>query len=338
MRAFVMQGFGASDLALPGTLAKPRCRPGDLLVRVAAAGVNPTDWKEMEGNLVNFYPPYEPRWAPGFDGAGIVEEVGEGVAGFKPGDRVVLMSDRRGGQSGTFAEYVRVSEKLAAKAPASISLTEAASIPIAGLTAYQALVRDDMGRAKPGQSLMIHGAAGGLGSFATCFARAIGMRIAATCRPANDGYLRQIGAEHTIDYTQSRIAEALKHSAPQGVDVVIDAVSGGKQAELLDALAPGGRLVIVATITDDGDIPALGAEAERRGCSVHFLILDHLRVAQDLRAIARLIDGGTMRMPQITRYPLGRAGEALRAMQAGGTRGKLVIEIADLETEQLPPR
>jgi NADPH2:quinone reductase len=330
MRAFVMEGFGASDKASPGDLPKPQCRPGDLLVRVAAAGINPTDWKEMEGFLVNFYPPYEPRWAPGFDGAGIVEEVGEAVADFKPGDRVVLMSDRRGGQCGTFAEYVRVSEKLAAKAPASISLTETASIPIAGLTAYQALFRDDMGAVKPGQSLLIHGASGGLGSFATCFARASGVRVAATCRPANEGYLRELGAELTIDYTQGAIADALKRWAPSGTDVVIDTVSGGTQADLLDALAPGGRLVIVATVTDDGDIPALTAEAQRRGRSVHFLILDHLWVAEDLQAIARLIDGGRMRMPAITRYPLERAGEALKAMQAGRTRGKLVIDIADL--------
>jgi NADPH:quinone reductase-like Zn-dependent oxidoreductase len=330
MRAFVMEGFGASDKASPGTLPKPQCRPGDLLVRVAAAGINPTDWKEMEGNLVNFYPPYEPRWAPGFDGAGIVEEVGEAVAGFGPGDRVVLMSDRREGQSGTFAEYVRVSQKLAAKAPASISLTETASIPIAGATAYQALFRDDMGAVKPGQSLLIHGASGGLGSFATCFACATRVRVAATCRPANAAYLRELGAELTIDYTQGRIADALKRWVPNGTDVLIDAVSGGTQADLLDALAPGGRLVIVATVTDDGDIPALCAEAQRRGRSVHFLILDHLRVAADLQAIARLIDGGRMRMPAITRYPLERAGEALKAMQAGRTRGKLVIEIADL--------
>jgi NADPH2:quinone reductase len=109
---------------------------------------------------------------------------------------------------------------------------------------------------------------------------------------------------------------------------VLDAVSGGRQGELLDALAPGGRLVIIATVTDDGDIAALSAEAARRGLSLHFLILDHLRVAPDLRAIARLIDGSRMRMPAITRYPLERAGEALQAMQAGGVRGKLVIEIA----------
>lgn len=327
MRAFVMQGFGESHRAAPGTLPKPHCRGDDLLVRVAAAGVNPTDWKEMEGNLVSFYPPYEPRWAPGFDGAGIVEEVGAEVKGFKPGDRVMLMSDRRGGQCGTFAEYVRVSEKLAAKAPASISLTESASIPIAGLTAYQALFRDDMGAAKHGGLLLIHGASGGLGSFATCFAHAAGMRVAATGRAANAAYLRDIGADHVIDYTVGAVAAALKGWAPQGADVVVDAVSGGRQVELLDALAPGGRLVVIATVTDDGDIPALTAEAARRGCSAHFLILDHLTVAQDLQAIARLIDSGKIRMPQITRYPLERAGEALKAMRAGGTRGKLVVEV-----------
>src|SRR5882724_3974585 len=93
MRALVMEGFGASDQASPGTLAKPQCRPGDLLVRVAAAGVNPSDLKEMAGNFVNFYPSCGSRWAPGVDAAGIVEEAGEGVAGFTPGDRVVLMSD-----------------------------------------------------------------------------------------------------------------------------------------------------------------------------------------------------------------------------------------------------
>jgi NADPH2:quinone reductase len=334
MRAFVMQGFGGSHLAATGTLPKPQCRGDDLLVRVAAAGVNPTDWKEMEGNLVNFYPPYEPRWAPGFDGAGVVAEVGAEVAGFKPGDRVMLMSDRRGGQCGTFAEYVRVSEKLAAQAPDSISLTESASVPIAGLTAYQALFRDDMGRARAGQSVLIHGASGGVGSFATCFAHASALRIAATGRAANAGYLREIGAAYVIDYTEGPIAPALKAWASQGVDVVVDAVSGGRQAELLDALAPGGRLVVVATVTDDGDIASLTDEAGRRGRSVHFLILDHLRVAEDLQAIARLIDEGGMRMPQITRYPLERAGEALRAMQAGKVRGKLVIEVAELSNDR----
>src|SRR5258708_26154014 len=190
MRAFVMEGFGHARKARPGELPKPECGPDDLLVRIAAAGVNPTDWKEMEGNLVNFYPAYAPRWAPGFDGAGIVEQVGSDVTGFAPGDRVVLMSDRRGGQSGTYAEYVRVAQHLVAQAPASISLTETAGIPVAGLTAYQALFLPDMAAARAGQSILIHGASGGLGSFAVAFAHATGLRVAATCPAVNADYAR----------------------------------------------------------------------------------------------------------------------------------------------------
>lgn len=329
MRAFVMEGFGSPGRASVGTLPKPECRPDDLLVRVVAAGVNPTDWKEMEGNLVAFYPPYEPRWAPGFDGAGIVEEIGSAVSGFRPGDQVVLLSDRRGGQSGTFAEYVRVDQKLAAKAPTSISLSETASIPVAGLTAYQALYRADMGAVRRGHSILIHGASGGLGSFVACFARAADLRVAGTCRAENEAYLRDLGVARTINYVSENITDAVRDWAPGGVNLIIDAVSGGTQSELLDCLAPGGRLVVIATVTDDGDIQALGAEAARRGKSLHFLLLDHTTIADDLKDIALLIDRGGMQMPPITRYPLDRAAEALGAMKSGKIRGKLVVGIAD---------
>lgn len=328
MRAAVMRGFGPATQVVPGALPKPQCRPGDLLVRVVAAGVNPTDWKEIEGNLTSFYPPYEPQWAPGFDAAGIVERVGESVRGFAAGDRVMLMSDRREGQCGTFAEYVRVDQKLAARAPTAISLVEASSIPIAGLTAYQALFRKDMGALESGRSILIHGGSGGIGSFATGFAKAAGAAVAVTCREVNSAYLRGLGADATIDYTQGNIADAVRGWAPGGVDLVLDAATGGTQPGLLEVLAPGGRLVVVATVTHDGDIPALQERAKRAGRSVHFLLLDIATVAADLDAIARMIDGGKMRMPAITRYPLDRAAEALEAMRAGGIRGKLVIDIS----------
>jgi len=329
MRAFVMDGFGPASKASPGELPKPECGPDDLLVKIAAAGVNPTDWKEMEGNLVDFYPPYEPRWAPGFDGAGIVEQVGANVTGFAPGDRVVLMSDRRGGQCGTYAEYVRVAQHLIAHAPASISLTETASIPVAGLTAYQALFLPDMADAKAGQTILVHGASGGLGSFAVGFAHAAGLRVAATCRAVNADYVRGLGAEVAIDYTEGDITGATRRWMPQGVDILLDCFAGGSQTELLDALAPGGRLVIIATITNDADIPTLSATAAERGLSVHFVILDHRTLGDDLRGIARLIDGG-MKMPEVTIYPLERAGEALAKMEAGKVRGKMVVQLADL--------
>jgi NADPH:quinone reductase-like Zn-dependent oxidoreductase len=324
-----MEGFGHASKASPGELPKPECRPDDLLVRIAAAGVNPTDWKEIEGNLVNFYPPYAPRWAPGFDGAGIVEQTGSNVTGFAPGDRVVLMSDRRGGQCGTYAEYVRVAQHLVARAPASISLTETASIPVAGLTAYQALFLPDMADARAGQSILVHGASGGLGSFAVAFAHATGLDVAATCRAVNVDYVRGLGADVAIDYTVGDIVGATRRWMPQGIDIVLDCFSGGTQSELLDALAPGGRLVIIATVTDDADIGALSADAERRGLSIHFVILDHRTLGDDLRGIATLIDGG-MKMPEVTVYPLDRAGEALAAMEAGKVRGKMVVQVADL--------
>jgi len=329
MRAAVMRGFGATSQVSPGELPKPQCRPDDLLVRVIAAGVNPTDWKEIEGNLTSFYPPYAPEWAPGFDAAGIVERVGERVHDFAPGDRVMLLSDRREGQCGTFAEYVRVDRKLAAKAPSSIGLAQAASIPIAGLTAYQGLFREDMGALKKGQSLLIQGGSGGIGSFAIGFAKAAGAAVAATCREVNGAYLRSLGADATSDYTQGDTLGAVRRWAPGGVDLVLDAATGGTQPELLDALAPGGRMVVVATVTHDGDIAALHKRAEREQRSVHFLLLDIATVAADLAAIARVIDGAKMRLPAITRYPLDRARDALASMQAGGVRGKLVIDVGD---------
>jgi NADPH2:quinone reductase len=330
MRAFVMKGFGSPTEATIGELPAPQCGSDDILVRVAAAGVNPTDWKEMAGHLTAFYPPYEPHWAPGFDVAGLVEQAGSNVVAFKPGDSVIVLSDRRRGQSGSFAEWVRADHRLAAHAPASISLTQAASIPVAGLTAYQGLFRSDMGNAKPSQTVLIHGGSGGIGSFATSFAVAAGLNVAVTCREANAPYMKSLGAQLTIDYTNANVLETVQGWRSHGVDIVIDATSGGSDASLLDAVAPGGRLVVVATVTDDGDLAALDKLATSRRKSIHLLFIDIETVAQDLAAIARLVDGGA-KMPEITCYSLDRAGEALQAMRAGRTRGKRVVEVTYLD-------
>jgi NADPH:quinone reductase len=329
MQAFVMQGYGPVSRATLGDLPIPEIRADYLLVRIAAAAVNPTDWKEIGGALVNFYPPYPDRWAPGFDGSGIVHTVGRGVTRFMPGNPVVLLSDRREVMSGSFAEYALVEATHVATAPHSISLAEAASIPCAGITIYQALFHEPMGSAKAGQSVLIHGGAGGLGSFGIGFAKANGLRVAATGRAANAGYLRKLGADLVIDYAEVDIVDATRRWLPGGVDIIVDAVSGGRDMRLLTALKTGGRLVIIATATHDGDLVALEAEAKRHGVSTHFLIMDHATLPADLAAIVRLIDSGKMRMPHIVHYPLTRTGEALSAMQAGGVRGKIVIDILD---------
>jgi NADPH:quinone reductase len=332
MRAFVMEGFGPSSNARTAEIPQPECQADDLLVRMAAACVNPADWKEMEGDLTPFYPPYPARWVPGHDGAGIVEAIGGNVDGFAPGDRVVLMAARHvGAHSGTLAEYVRVDQAFAAKAPVSIGLAASASIPTAGITAYQALFRPDVGIATAGQLVLVHGASGGLGSFAVALASTAGLRVAATCRAANTDYVRDLGAEISVDYMAGDVVAATRGWAPGGVDIVIDSFSGGKQSGLLDALAPGGRLIVIATVTEDGDIAALTAEAQARGLAVHFLVMNPGTMGDDLAAFAKLIDHDEMKMPAITTYPLDEAGDALAALQAGRVRGKLVVNIAELD-------
>lgn len=327
MRALVMSGFGSPDQAKPGDLPKPETLPDDLLVRVSAAAVNPVDWKEMAGYLAQVYGEYG-QWAPGFDACGIVEDVGGNVSGFAKGDRVVLLADRREGpQSGTLAEYVRVPARLAAKAPAKASDAEVASIPTAGITGYQGLFRPDVGAVKAGESVLILGASGGIGSFSVGYAHAAGARVAATARDVNLGYVRSLGADLAIDYRNEDVAAAVRAWAPGGVDHLLDAGTGGNQPGIIDMIRDGGRLVIVATYVNDADIEALTAEAAKRGIAVHYLILDLGTLRQDLDATAKLIDEGKMKLPEVTLYPLERAAEALAAQQAGGVRGKLVVMI-----------
>lgn len=327
MRALVMDGFGAPDQAKPGELPKPEAGPDDLLVRVSAAAVNPVDWKEMAGYLAQVYGEYG-KWAPGFDACGKVEQVGSNVKDFAVGDRVVLLADRREGpQSGTLAEYVRVPARLAAKAPKRASDGEVAAIPTAGITGYQGLFRQDVGALKAGQSVLILGASGGIGSFSVAYADAIGATIAGTARDVNLDYVRSLGADLAIDYKKEDVAAAVKKWAPEGVDHVLDTGTGGNQPGMLDVIKPGGNLVIVATYVNDADIEKLTAEGKAKGVAVHYLLLDIGTLRQDLDATAKLIDEGKMKMPELTVYPLERAGEALVAQQAGGVRGKLVVTI-----------
>jgi NADPH2:quinone reductase len=323
----VMDGFGAPSQAKFGELPKPEAGPDDLLVRVRAAAVNPVDWKEMAGYLAQVYGEYG-KWAPGFDACGTVETVGSNVTDFAVGDRVVLLADRREGpQSGTLAEYVRVPARLAAKAPKKASDGEVAGIPTAGITGYQGLFRHDVGALKAGQSVLILGASGGIGSFSVAYAHAIGAKVAGAARDVNLDYIRSLGADLAIDYKKEDVAAAVKKWAPEGVDHVLDTGTGGNQPGMLDIIKPGGHLVIVATYVNDADIEKLTAEGKAKGVEVHYLLLDIGTLRQDMDATARLIDEGKMKLPELTVYPLERGAEALAAQQAGGVRGKLIVTI-----------
>ena len=331
MRALVMREFGDIGTASFADMPVPVAGPDDLVVRMAGAGVNPTDYKEMQGCLTGFYPPYVGAWIPGHDGAGIVEQVGSSVTEFAVGDRVVFLSDRAPArQSGTFAEFALVNRRMASLAPSSISLVEASTIPVAAATSYQGLFRADIGAAASGQTVLVHGAAGGLGSFAVSLCAGAGLGVAATCRTANRAYVRELGAEVAIDYTRSDVASSARNWSGAGVDLVLDCVSGGSDLSLLDAVKSGGRLVIVLTADHDGDIELLRAEAAKREISVPFFVLDLEHVAANLAELCRLVDEGALRMPEIRTFPFADSRQALETMAAGGVRGKLAIEIASL--------
>ncbi len=328
MRALVMEGFGPAAEARIGDMPMPVAGPNDIIIRMVAAGVNPTDYKEIQGYLTGFYPPYSGPWIPGHDGAGLVEHVGSDVEGFVPGDPVMFVSNRAPGlQSGTFAEFAVVSSGFVAKAPRSISLLEASTIPVAAATSHQGLFLKDAGGAQRGQKVLIHGAAGGLGSFAVGLARAAGLQIAATCRQANASYVEALGAHHAIDYQTNDIAVATKAWSSSGVDVVLDCVSGGHDQTLLNVLNSGGRLIVISTADHDADIQALQDEASKRAITATLFVLNLSVLTQTLEDIGCSVDEGRLIMPRVTSYPLEEAARALAAMETGGICGKLAIEI-----------
>ena len=177
--------------------------------------------------------------------------------------------------------------------------------------------------------ILVHGASGGTGSYMVGFAHALGLRVVATCRAENAGYVHGLGADKVIDYVSEDIVAATRAWAPDGVDIVFDTNSGGARRDLLETLAPGGRLIVSETLTDDSELAPLHDAAERKGATVHYMMLDHTTFPADFAAAAALIDGGRMRMPEVKVYPLERAGDALAAIQAGKVRGKLAVRIAD---------
>jgi NADPH2:quinone reductase len=157
-----------------------------------------------------------------------------------------------------------------------------------------------------------------------------GIRTAGTCREANLQYVRDLGADVTIDYRNSDIVKVTRGWCAGGVDIVLDCVSGGSDHTLFDVLRPGGRLVVIATADHDGDVQVLQVEAAKRGTINHFFVLDHSRLVATLDNIRDCIDARSLRMPEVTEYPLAEAARALAAMEGGGIRGKIAIERAQL--------
>lgn len=327
MHAVIMNETGGPEVLTWGEIETPEPAPGEVRIRIAYAGVNPADWKNRQGMLAAFRP-YVFPYVLGFDAAGVVDALGEGVTGFAIGDRVVTPTNHGQGAQGSYAEYAVAAVDRVAPIPDGLGYAEAAALPVAALTAWQALQHN--GGVQPGQRVLVHGGSGGLGGFAVQLARIAGAQVAATCSTANVGYLRDLGVERVIDYVTEDVTAAVKEWAPDGLDLLVNTAGASTLAHGLDLVRSGGALVSIPTLVDDGDIPADAAAAAARGIERVWSMMTDVDCAPALATIAEMAVAGDVRLPEIREYDVRDAGAAHEAIQTGHTRGKIVLKVADL--------
>lgn len=327
MFAMIIEETGGPEVFQYADIDTPQPGPGQVLIEVACAGVNPADWKNRQGHLAQFRP-YVFPYIIGFDAAGVVAAVGEGVTGLRVGDRVFSPTNHGQGGQGSYAQYTLADIGRVARIPAGLDFAQAAALPVASLTAWQGLF--DRGGLQAGQCALIHGGSGGLGSFAVQFARWSGARVAATCSSANVGYLRDLGVERVIDYRREDIAVAVSEWAPQGLDYLMDAVGASTLPGGLDLVRAGGTFVSIPTLVDDGDIPAAATAAAEKGVTRVFSTMDDSDCTATLEKIAGLLVRGDIALPPVREFDLREVAEVHRALEQGHNRGKMVLRVADL--------
>jgi NADPH:quinone reductase-like Zn-dependent oxidoreductase len=327
MKAIVYCDYGIGNLKLE-TIAKPVPNDDQLLVKVRAASVNPLDWHYIEGTPkimrmmgVGLRKPADTRL--GVDYAGTVEAVGKNVTQFKAGDEVF------GGKGGAFAEYVcpRADRAVTLK-PANITFDQAASVNIAGLTALQGL--RDKGHVQPGQKVLINGASGGVGTFAVQIAKSLGAEVTGVCSTRNLEMVKSLGADHVIDYTKEDFSNGAER-----YDVIIDNVGTQPLSGIRRVLKPRGICVMIG-----GGGPNDGPWIGPFGRVIHTLVLSPfisqkmgMMMAElnkpDLTVLGDLMQAGKVKAVIDRTYPLSQIAEAIRYLEAGHARGKVVITVGD---------
>ncbi|WP_041842124.1 NADP-dependent oxidoreductase [Actinoplanes friuliensis] len=316
MNAVRQHAFGGPETLVVERVERPAPLPTEVLVRVHAAGINPVDWKTRGGTGMAGVLG-EPPFILGWDVAGVVEEIGFGVTTLAPGDKVYGMPwfPRA---AGAYAEYVTAPARQFACMPAAASFEEAAAVPLAGLTAWQALV-DTIG-VQPGQRVLITAAAGGVGHLAVQFAKHLGAYVIAVAGPRNQQWVAELGADEVIDYTACRFEKEVSD-----VDVVLELVGDAFDAtstRSIETLRPGGLLVAVPA----GVSPELAAAGKAAGVRVSPFLVEP--DAPALARIAALIDDGSVTVEVAKVLPLAEVADAHREIELGRTRGKIVLRVA----------
>lgn len=307
MKAVRIHKYGGPEVLTYEDAPRPQPGAGEVLIRVHAAGVNPVDRAIREGYFKERLQ-YKLPFVPGWDVAGVVETVGSGVTRLKPGDEVYGRTDLA--REGSYAEYMVARESEIALKPKSIDFVTAAAIPLAALTAWQALF--DNGQLSAGQTVLIHGAAGGVGHFAVQLAKIKGARVIATASQRNQEFLRSLGADQVIDK-----AEPFEKSITN-VDLVFDLVDGETQERSWAVLRQGGTMISTLTKPSAERAKARGARGE------HYVAQPD---ADELREIGDLIDAGKVRPHIEAVFRLAEAGAAQRQLETQHNRGKIVLEV-----------
>ncbi|MFH9671091.1 NADP-dependent oxidoreductase [Streptomyces sp. NPDC017405] len=331
MRAFVVEKYGDQSGMRAAETAEPRTGADDVLVKIHAAGVNPLDLRIRNGDFKTFLP-YRLPLVLGNDLAGTVVRVGASVTRFAVGDEVYARPDKD--RIGTFAELIAVHQDDLAPKPAALTMTEAASLPLVALTAWQALV--ERARVRPGQKVLVHAGAGGLGSIAVQLAKALGAHVATTVSTGKVDVAKDLGADVVVDYRTQDFAEVL-----DGYDVVLDSLGGENLAKSLRVLRPGGTAISVAGPPDPAFARELGVNpilrlamtalsfktrrnAKRRGVTYSFLFMK--ASGDQLRELTALVDTGKIR-PVVDRvFPFEETLQAMEYVETGRAKaGKVVV-------------
>jgi NADPH:quinone reductase-like Zn-dependent oxidoreductase len=282
------------------SIPKPEPQPGEVRIKVLAAGVNPADWKQTTRARAGT------RLIPGRDLAGVIDAVGDAAGPWKVGEAVIALA-----QGGSYAEYALASVNAVAAKPQRLSFEEAAGIPVAGETAWRALVT--IANVQPGQRVLIQGGAGGVGSCGVQIAKARGAYVVATASPSHNDLLRSLGADEVVDYHKVRFEENLKD-----MDVVLNTVDADTGARSIATVKPGGILVSVA-----GAAPATDCDTAR----IHCAVTGHA-TGEMLPSLSKLADAGKFRIHIDRQFPLAEAAQALELNRQGHTGGKIILEVS----------
>ncbi|NMN05015.1 MULTISPECIES: NADP-dependent oxidoreductase [unclassified Novosphingobium] len=331
MKAFVVDKYKKKGPLRLRDMPDPEIGADDVLVRIDAAAINLLDSKIRDGEFKLFLP-YRPPFIPGHDLAGTVIRTGANVRQFKAGDEVYARP--RDGRAGTFAERIAVNAADLALKPTSLSMEEAASIPLVGLTAWQALV--ELGKVKPGQKVFIQAGSGGVGTFAIQLAKHLGATVATTTSAANAELVRSLGADVVIDYRTQDFEQLLS-----GYDLVLHSQDAKALAKSLNVLKPGGKLISISGPPDIGFARSLGMnpvlrlvvrmlsrgtvkKAKRLGVDYSFLFMR--ADGGQLAEIAKLIDAGAIRAVVDKVFPFAQTADALAYVETGRAKGKVVVQ------------